>query len=117
MLDSAISLGVPREAILIEPFSRTTVENVRCSMEILRTGNLLESLKTILLVSCPWHMGRILRIMKGAVPAHVRLLCCPQMRDCTENNWRECDECSRRVNAEAEFLDLLIRRGALPEYC
>ena len=61
--------GVPAEAILIEPFSRTTAENVICSRELLRQGDLLAPARTILLVSCAWHLGRIVRLMKVHFPA------------------------------------------------
>jgi vancomycin permeability regulator SanA len=110
----AAALGVPGEAILIEALSRTTFENVINSREVLRRAGLLAGLRTLLLVSCPWHMGRTLRIVKGAFPATVEALCCPQEEDCTEESWQDCPECRRRVRAEAELLDNLISAGVLP---
>jgi vancomycin permeability regulator SanA len=110
----AREMGVSQESILVEPFSRTTAENVIRSRELLRQGGLLDATKTILLVSCPWHLGRIVRLMKTHFPAGIEHVCCPQTEDCTQERWQECAECRRRVLAEAEFLDDLIRAGALP---
>jgi uncharacterized SAM-binding protein YcdF (DUF218 family) len=114
MAGVAVELGVPRQAILIEPASRSTVENAVCSRELLQEGGLLDELGTVILVSCPWHMGGILRIMKNEFLAAIDFLCCPQEEDCTAESWHTCPECRRRVRTEAEFLDALIGAGALP---
>lgn len=114
MVRVARESGVPRDAILVEPFSRTTAENVLCSRELLRQGDLLGLTKTMLLVSCAWHLGRIVRLMKVHFPAGIDYVACPQLEDCTQDDWQHCPECRRRVLAEAEFLDDLIRVGALP---
>ena len=104
--------GVPAGAILVEPFSRKA-ENVICSRELLRQGDLLARTRTILLVSCAWHLGRIVRLMKVHFPAGIEYVACPQLEECTAETW-ESSECRRRVLNEAAFLDDLIRVGALP---
>jgi hypothetical protein len=111
----AVGLGVPREAILVEPYSRNTFENAICSRVVLAEADLLDSLSTMILVSCPWHMGRIVRIMRTTFPASIEFVCCPQEEDCTADTWHNSEECRKRIVAEAELLDALIRAGVLPE--
>jgi uncharacterized SAM-binding protein YcdF (DUF218 family) len=113
----AVAAGVPASAILVEARSRTTFENVRHSLALLGEKGLLPGLSAVLLVSCPWHMGRVLRLARQAFPAHVRLLCCPQTEDCCRERWHEGPECRQRVLAEAELLRALIASGLLPEEC
>src|SRR5438128_94239 len=57
MLRVVLDLGVPREAVLVEDRSRTTFSNVVNSVALLRDLDLLDATRTILLVSCPWHMA------------------------------------------------------------
>jgi hypothetical protein len=113
MAHVARTMGVPADAILIEPFSRNTFENAICSRVLLQQTGLLDSLSRLILVSCPWHMGRVARIVRNTFPAHLELLCCPHQEDCTAETWEECPECRLRVRNEAEQLDGFIRAGIL----
>jgi hypothetical protein len=113
MAQIAQQMGVPASATIIEPFSRNTFENAICSRVLLQQRNMLDALSTVALVSCPWHMGRVARVMKATFPPHIELLCCPQEEDCTAQNWSSCPECHQRVHSEAELLDGLIRAGVL----
>jgi hypothetical protein len=110
----AKDMGVPTAAVLVEPFSRNTFENAVCSRVLLQQNGLFDSLSRILLVSCPWHMGRVARIMRNTFPAHIELLCCPQQEDCTAETWQQCPRCRLRVLGEAELLDGFLRAGLLP---
>jgi hypothetical protein len=111
----AIGMGVPRQAILVEPYSRNTFENAICSRMLLAEADLLDGLSTVILVSCPWHMGRIVRIMRATFPDSIEFVCCPQEEDCTADAWPTSEVCRKRIVAEAELLDNLIRAGVLPE--
>src|SRR5262245_37007564 len=64
MAHVAMEAGVPASAILIEPDSDNTFQNVVFSREMLETLGLLAALRRVLVVSCAWHMGRIVRVMK-----------------------------------------------------
>jgi uncharacterized SAM-binding protein YcdF (DUF218 family) len=110
----ALEAGVPASAILIEPDSDNTFQNVIFSREMLDKLGLLCTLRSVLVVSCPWHMGRVLRVMKKCFPPGVEVRACPQEEECCARNWRDSPDCVRRVRHEAAFLDLLIRQGALP---
>jgi hypothetical protein len=110
----AQGMGVPADATLVEPYSRNTFENAVCSRVLLHQARLLDSLRTLILVSCPWHMGRVARIVRNTFPGRIDFLCCPHEEDCTLDAWTESPECRRRVHAEAELLDGFIRAGILP---
>jgi hypothetical protein len=115
MAHIAMAMGVPRQAILVEPYSRNTFENATCSRVLLAEADLLDGLATVMLVSCPWHMGRIVRVLQTTFPASIEFICCPQEEDCTADNWHATVEGRKRILGEAELLDGLIRAGVLPE--
>src|SRR5262249_19384963 len=110
----AVELGVPDEAILVEGASRNTFENALRGRDLLRERGLLSEVKRVLLVSCPWHMGRVVRIMKLSFPAGVELLACPHADDCTAQTWQDKEDSRRRVLGEAELVEDLIASGVLP---
>jgi vancomycin permeability regulator SanA len=115
MAHIAVGMAVPRQAILVERYSRNTFENAICARVLLADADLLDGLATVILVSCPWHMGRAVRIMRTTFPTTIDFVCCPQEEDCTADTWQDSEECRKRVLAEAELLDGLIRAGVLPE--
>ncbi len=49
--------GVPYEAIIIEPFSRSTIENLRFASDIL--GSMDGPIKGVYIISQEWHWPRI----------------------------------------------------------
>ena len=60
----AVSLGVPREAIILEEKANSTYTNVIFTKAILDQ----RGWKTILLVSSPYHMRRVALVMKRIAP-------------------------------------------------
>ncbi len=114
MAEVARALGVPNSAILLEPHARTTFENVAHTVTLLGELGILPRLSTLLLVSCPWHMGRVWRLARRSFSPTVRLLCCPHGERCLGHDWHVEEACRRRVEAEAELLAALIRAGLLP---
>lgn len=61
MAEIAQALGVPREAILLEPRSRTTDENAQLTAELLQQRGIRGPL---LLITSAWHMPRALGIFR-----------------------------------------------------
>jgi vancomycin permeability regulator SanA len=113
MATTCLDLGVPRDRLLLEGGSRTTFENAARALELLTRDALLDSIRTILLVSCPWHMRRVYLTARQAFPAGIRFRCCPHDEGCTEANWRESAECRTRVAAERELLRHFTEAGLL----
>ncbi len=106
----AAGLGVPRETLLLETRSRTTVENLSLSVSLLDRQNLLHSIQTVHLVSCPWHMRRVLHIASAAFGPAISLLASPHDESCTESTWAASAECRRRVLAELRLVRHLLGR-------
>jgi hypothetical protein len=104
MARQARALGVPEGAILLERTSRSTYDNVRNALALLREGGLLPGVRTMLLVSCPWHMRRVLLLARYIFPSEVRLLCCPHQECCTEQTWPGSPECRGFIRAELRLL-------------
>lgn len=102
--------GVPPEAVLLDPHARTTAENVTNARAVLDARGLTAGLTAVLLVSCPWHMGRARLLARRAFPAGVRLLCCPHDQACTAADWNRSAECGRLVATEAALLIRLLGR-------
>ena len=115
MLRVVLDLGVPREAVLVEDRSRTTFENVSLSVALLRDLDLLGATRTILLVSCPWHMRRVSLIARAGFPDYIHLRCCPHAESCTARTWASSPSCRDRVVAEAVLLAAFIDAGILPD--
>jgi uncharacterized SAM-binding protein YcdF (DUF218 family) len=117
MADLALAEGVPPEAVLREEASRNTYENVIRSLALLEQRGLLAGLRRMILVSCPWHMGRVLRVMKQILSergrTNVDLLSCPQTEECTAANWPDSPVCRLRVLTEFELFHNLIAAGML----
>lgn len=114
MAEVVQALGVPRGVILTEPRSRTTVENVAHTLALLRDRGLPDHPLTVLLVSCPWHMGRVVLTAGQAFPADVRLLACPHEGRGKASQWRTDSECVTAVSNEYSLLTRLIAAGVLP---
>ncbi len=62
MKDLLVEYGVPDEAILVEPKSRTTIENAQRTAELLRP----KGIKEILLVTSAFHLRRATTLFETA---------------------------------------------------
>jgi uncharacterized SAM-binding protein YcdF (DUF218 family) len=113
MAGIARGLGVPDEAVLLETRSRNTFENARLSLALLRDHRLLADRATVLLVSCPWHMRRVVLTVRQVFPKGVRLLACPHEGSCSGADWTGDPECRATVLGEYRFLNELIGAGVL----
>jgi hypothetical protein len=106
----AQACGVPSEALLLEPKSHTTVENLSLAVSLLARQNLLDTTRTVHLVSCPWHMRRVLHLASVAFGPGIRLLASPHEEGCTESTWASSVECRKRVLAEFRLVRSLLHR-------
>ena len=109
-----IEAGVPGERLLLERESRNTFENAARSVRLLEGAALLADVRTVLLVSCPWHLRRAYLTARQAFPEGVRLLCSPHEEGCSESTWPESSDCVLRVVKELAVLERFVRAGLLP---
>jgi uncharacterized SAM-binding protein YcdF (DUF218 family) len=96
--------GVPQSATVLEVTSRNTVENVRNSLHLLDERRLVTEPFKVLLVSCPWHMRRILEIAKRIFPLGTGLFSAPHSECCTARDWSRSPICRSRVQNELRLL-------------
>jgi uncharacterized SAM-binding protein YcdF (DUF218 family) len=113
MAEVALKLGVPAGALLLETRSRNTFENAHYMREVLRQKELLEGLSAVLLVSCPWHMRRVVLVTRREFPPPVRLLSCPHADSCTRETWELSPACRETVRFEYQLLRRFIEQGLL----
>jgi uncharacterized SAM-binding protein YcdF (DUF218 family) len=113
MAEVALQLGVPEDALLLETRSRNTFENAHYSREVLREKGFLEGLSAVLLVSCPWHMRRVVLVTRREFPPPVRLLSSPHADSCTRETWELLPECRQTVRFEYQLLRRFIEQGLL----
>jgi uncharacterized SAM-binding protein YcdF (DUF218 family) len=109
----ALDCGVPASALLLENGSIDTSENVKFSLGVLCGHNLVTDISSVLLISSPWHMGRVLKTMRAHAPSHWKLHCCPPPGICDEFNWRTSDAHRERVMNELAIYRTLAARGDL----
>jgi uncharacterized SAM-binding protein YcdF (DUF218 family) len=101
-------LGVPRTALLLEDCSRTTVENVALTKSLLAHENLLDSHRTVHLVSCPLHMRRVCHLARESFGPSVTFLSSPHTACCTRETWTAAPDCRSRVLAEVRLVLSLL---------
>ena len=87
----------------------TTVENLSFAVSLLARQILLDTIRTVHLVSCPWHMRRVLHLASVGLGPGVRLLASPHEEGCTESTWASSVECRKRFLAELRLVRALLR--------
>jgi uncharacterized SAM-binding protein YcdF (DUF218 family) len=105
----AVEAGVRPGDILVEPLARTTMENVAQAAALLRERALLESLSTVILVSCAYHMARARLLARAAFPAGVRFLACPHGEGVTVDGWQQSAEGRTCVASELILYQGVVR--------
>lgn len=115
MREIALNLGIPEESLLVESQSSNTFANCRLSLELLKSKELLDGLRTILLVSSEWHMKRVLLTMRQTFPLKIRLLCCPTPEGINRSNWTSSPEGRAEVLRELAIFRAFQSADLLPE--
>lgn len=100
--------GVPETALLLEGSSRTTAENISLSVALLDRENLLRSLASVHLVSCPWHMRRVCHLTRAALGPAVRVFAAPHDERCNASTWASSPACVARVLTELRLVRAML---------
>ncbi|MFN0021473.1 MAG: YdcF family protein [Pirellulaceae bacterium] len=109
----ARELGVSDAVLLVEDRSANTFDNVRLSVALLANQGVLECLKSVILVSSGWHMGRTMLTCQACFPRPIRIVCCPSVEGYNRNNWMDTDACRSEVRDEASLLAAFLEAGSL----
>lgn len=117
MRSKAVELGIANEDILIEEESKTTVENMICSMLILEREIKLSNINKILLVTTRFHMKRSLLMARAYFPKWIEIVPCPADDTNTlRHNWFLTDAGQKRAKAEAGKILRLVREGCVDDF-
>jgi uncharacterized SAM-binding protein YcdF (DUF218 family) len=96
MQEHALSLGIPKDAIILEDQSKTTEEDARFTKEILDKN----SYKSCLLVTSPYHSRRAYTIFKKIMGDDITVISAP-----CNKSWFRFDEWWKRRRDRAVVLD------------
>ena len=113
MADHARRLGVPDRALVLETHSTNTFENARFSATTLETMGMFACAATLLLVSAPWHLSRVVRTMRARVRPETRLLAVPSTEAESAATWRRDEATRATVQGEARIFEAFCAAGLL----
>ncbi len=102
MADLLIGLGVPQQALLLEPASRNTYENAVFSAQILRD----EGISEVLLVTSAWHMRRAIHLFEAQ---GLKVIPAPVDFSVTQRDW----EAFWKTDWKTQFLHLIPNASSL----
>lgn len=95
MAAHARELGVPQGSLLEEGKSRTTIEDARYTIELLKDRDV----KSIVLVTSAWHSRRAKRCFEREAPS-IRIISCPSAPPRLEGEWWHDAEATRGIVTE-----------------
>jgi len=117
MRNAAEQLGVSREDVLVDEYSRNTVENILQALVLLQRNFGLNRIQKVLLVTTTYHMRRSLCIAKYLFPAHIEAIPCPADDTHTRrDNWMKDPEGRDRAMNEAEKIIAYVKDGLFPDF-
>lgn len=109
--------GIPKENIIIENTSQSTVENILCAMVELQRTFWLNNVKKVLLVTATYHMRRSLAIARYLFPVHIDIVPCPADDDNTNrDNWMNTPKGVERAKGEALNIIRCVKNGVIPDF-
>ena len=118
MLKELITLGIPRECVLIENRSTNTLENVLFSIETIEEKMGLKNIKSIVAIVKNYHARRALMTLKKHLPETIKLFSAPYFSAhyaFTKNNWFETDAGKEKVLEEVRKIDSYLKKGDIAE--
>ena len=107
-----LDAGVPPDVILCENRSVNTRENLLFGKKLLEEQGLLPSIRTVILVSVPYHMRRVWLGFRNTFP-DVTAVCCPYDGDIAAENWYQNQDGQHTVFRELEKIRSGLLKGEL----
>lgn len=108
MRQVAVARGIPESALVLETDSRTTVENLRCTRQLLVRDGALATTRRLVLVSCPWHMRRCQELARRLMPSAMEFVCSPHAACCPADVAEFCDACRAHIHLETQIVARLL---------
>ena len=110
MLLEALRVGIPRQILVIDNNARSTIENMICSLFELRMYFEMPDLRSVTIITEPYHMKRSLIIAKLFLPRYIKIGGFSGEKK-QEYNFQTDDELKKCVQNEAICLQQLILAG------
>jgi len=117
MYKRVLELGVPKENIILENTSQSTVENILCALVELQREFWLNRVKKVLLVTSTYHMRRSLAIARYLFPTHIDIVpCSADDNNTNRDNWMNTQKGRERTKREALNIVECIKNGVIPDF-
>lgn len=117
MRKKSLEMGIPDEDILLEELSKSTKENILCSLLNLDRTFKLSNMNKILMVTTNYHMRRCLLMAQTYMPSWIKF--CPCSADDTttlRNNWYKNEKGYQRAKDEAWKIICYINEKSIPDF-
>ncbi len=112
----ALENGVPDEDIILDEVSRTTIENMLCSLLTMnRAFKYVSEVKNIMLITSLYHMRRSMYIAKALMPWFMNIYPRAAHGVVTRDNWRTTELGRRRILAEVGYIKAMADNGLIPD--
>lgn len=116
MKEMAISLGIPKDAILTEEQSNNTTENVLCSLLTLERKFLLQNIHRLLIVSHPFHLQRVRLTLSRYMPKWIEYsYCYDENSPLSKENWIKKEKTKEMIEKEAKGILYYARNGYIDD--
>ena len=114
---TAIEMGVPESALIVENDSKNTVENALCALLCLQRSLWLNNVHRILLVTTSYHMRRSLHLFRYLFPSHICIIPCPADDTSTRrDNWMHSEKGINRAKGEVMNIVRCVHNGVIPDF-
>ena len=113
----AMEHGIPVENIILETESRSTQENIICSLLALERSLKLTNIKSVLLVTTRYHMKRSIMMAETYMPKWIRVYPCPANDTNTlRHNWFLTEKNYKLAKDEAYKISCYAREGCIADF-
>ena len=117
MYNTALSLGVKSDDIILEKRSTNTIENILGALMELQSSLWLNNISRVLLVTTTYHMRRSLAIARYLFPRHIEVIPCPADDNNTKrDNWMNSEEGRKRATSEVKNIIMCVEQGVIPDF-
>ncbi|OHA15766.1 MAG: hypothetical protein A3H57_02150 [Candidatus Taylorbacteria bacterium RIFCSPLOWO2_02_FULL_43_11] len=118
MADKARALGMPTENIIIETASKSTLENVLFSRQIIANVFGLSNIRSVTAVMRNFHARRVLMTLKRHMPPNIKSKVATHVSplfDFTKQNWHRTELGRHKVAEELEKIQMYLAKGDIVE--
>ena len=102
--------SVPEEAIILENEARTTRQNMKCGLALMKS-RYAKIPECVIVVTSLLHMKRSLALAKGTFPKETKISMYPSYPDVGWDVWLNIEENQKHLSDGLRFLKDLVDRG------